>query len=88
MPRLTDVVTAANRGDLDRVFGELNAPDMRIENRSRSAFPDRSAAELRASIEELHAMVASVRMWYSAVCWLSRTWFVARHGTRGRRVGR
>ena len=58
---LTEVVTAQNRGDFDKVFGELCVPTLRIENRSRSAFPDRSAAELRASMEELDAMVASSR---------------------------
>ncbi len=85
---MTEVVTAQNRGDLDKVFGELCVPTLRIENRSRSAFPDRSAAELRASMEELDAMVGSSRTWYSAVSWLSRDWVVARHGARGRRVGR
>ena len=35
---------------------------MRVENRSGSVFPDRSATELRASLEELNAMVASVRI--------------------------
>ena len=72
------IVTAHNRGDLETVFGELTDPQFRIENRSRSAFPDRSAAELRASTEELQAMFISVRMWYSAVSWLSSNWAVAR----------
>ena len=40
---------------------------MRVENRSRSAFPDRSADGLRASFEELAAMVASSRTWGSAL---------------------
>ena len=70
---------ALNRGDFDRLFGELSAPDMRVENRSRSVFADRSAAELRASIEELNAMVASARTWHSAMRWLSPTWCVARN---------
>jgi hypothetical protein len=74
-----EFVTAINRADFDRVFDELIVPELRIENRSRPAFPDRSAAELRASVEELDAMVASVRTWNSAVCWLSPTWYVARH---------
>jgi tetratricopeptide (TPR) repeat protein len=77
--RLTDVVTAINRGDFERMFGELISPDLRAENRSRSAFPDRSATELRASWEELNDMVASWREWISAVCWLSPTWSVTRH---------
>ncbi|MDQ1447044.1 MAG: hypothetical protein QOC79_15, partial [Actinomycetota bacterium] len=74
----TDAMIAHNRGDFDRIFGELSAPDMRIENRSRSAFPDRTAAELRASTEELQAMFVSVRAWYSAMCWLSPNWGVGR----------
>ncbi len=69
---------ALNRGDLDRVFGELSYPRRACENRSRSVFGDRSADEFRASIEELNAMVASSRVWYSAVCWLSPTWCVVR----------
>jgi hypothetical protein len=84
-------VTAINRADFDRVFDELIVPELRIENRSRSAFPDRSAAELRASVEELdaasdlraslevlNAMVASARTWLSSVCWVSPAWSVAR----------
>ena len=55
---------ALNHGDFDRVFGELSTPEMRFENRSRSAFPDRSIDELRASFEELDAMVSSARTWY------------------------
>ena len=74
----TEWIIALNRGDFDRLFGELTAPDLRFENRSRSAFPDRSAAELRASFEDLNAMVASARSWISAVCWLSPTWCVSR----------
>ena len=58
---------AVNHGDFDRLFGELTSPDFALENRSRSAFPERSAAEFRASIEELDAMVASARTWNSAV---------------------
>jgi hypothetical protein len=66
-----DYAIALNRGDFDTLFGELTTPDMRVENRSRSFFPDRSAAELRASLEELGVMVASARSWSSAICWLS-----------------
>ncbi len=75
---LANSVIAMNRGDLDQVFGELATPDASMENRSRSVFGDRSADEYRASIEELHAMVASVRVWWSAVCWLSPAWVVLR----------
>jgi ketosteroid isomerase-like protein len=71
-------ITAVNRGDFDRAFGELCAPELRVENRSRSAFPDRSAAEVRATLEELNTMVASARTWHAVVCWLSPTWGVFR----------
>ena len=70
---------ALNNRDLDRAFGELTDTDARIENRSSTPFPDRSAAELRASLEELYAMVASARSWNSAECWLSPTCGVVRH---------
>src|SRR5262249_9397365 len=75
---LTDVVVAHNRGDLETVFTESSDPEMRTENRSRSPFPDRSAAELRASTEELQGMFASIRIYYSVVRWLSPTWLIAR----------
>jgi limonene-1,2-epoxide hydrolase len=52
---------------------------MRVVNRSSSAFPDRSAAELRASFEELNAMVASTRSWNSAECWLDSNCGVVRY---------
>ena len=51
---LTDIVIATNRGEFDRVFGELSAPGLHFESRSRSVFPDRTAAEVRASIRELN----------------------------------
>jgi len=70
---------ALNKGDFDRVFGELTDPGMRVEIRSASAFPDRSAAELRASFEDLNAMVASARSWNSAECWVYSTCGVVRH---------
>jgi hypothetical protein len=56
-----DYAVALNRGDFGTLFGELTTADMRVENRSRSFFPDRWAAELRASLEELGVMVASLR---------------------------
>jgi hypothetical protein len=52
---------------------------MRVENRSASAFPHRSAAELRASYEQLNALVTSVQSWNSAEYWLSSNVVVARH---------
>jgi hypothetical protein len=76
---LTDIVIATNRGDFDRLFGELVSPEIRVKNRSSSAFPDRSAAELRTAWEELDAMVAALREWHSAICWLSPTCCVIRH---------
>ncbi len=75
----TDFVIAMNRGDFDRIFDELVLPDLQVENRSLSAVQGSSATDLRAATEQLHAMVASVRVWNSAVCWLSPTWLVARH---------
>ncbi|MDT5339266.1 MAG: hypothetical protein QOD90_4771, partial [Mycobacterium sp.] len=74
----TEVVIATNRGDLDRVYGDLTAPGLQFENRSRSVFPDRSMDEYPASIEELDAMVTSKRTWHSAMCWLSPTCCVFR----------
>src|SRR5206468_2695502 len=74
----TESLIAMNNGDFDRLFGEFIASDLRVENRSRSAFGDRSAAEFRTSLEELNAMVASARSWDSAVQWLSPTVIVGR----------
>jgi hypothetical protein len=74
----TDVAIAVIHGDFDRLFGELSTPEMRVENRSRSGFPDRPASVLRASLEVLNAMVASARTWLSSVCWVSPAWSVAR----------
>lgn len=75
----TEWLTAFNRGDLDRVFGELTAPQMRFKMRSSSAFPDSSMAEARAAIEDFIAMVDSTRTWHSAVCWMSATCCVTRN---------
>lgn len=74
----TNYVIAMNRGDFDRLFGELTAPDMRLENRSASAFPDRSYAEFRTSIEQLSNMVDSARTWNSVTQYLSPNWSVSR----------
>ena len=52
---------------------------MRFEIRSSSAFPDRTAAELRASLEELNTWVASTQAWHSAMCWLSPNCCVSRN---------
>ena len=70
---------ALNQGDFDRVFGELRPPICGSKSRSRSAFPDRSAAELRASLDELAAMVALGRgHGFRPCCWVSPTWIVIR----------
>ncbi|AGB22983.1 putative ATPase [Mycobacterium sp. JS623] len=74
----TEWVTALNRGDFDRLFNELTAPDLRVENRSLSVFGDPTAAEFRATFEELNGMVASTKSWSSALCWLSPEWGIAR----------
>ncbi len=89
---VTDYAIAMNRSEFDRVFGELTCADFRLENRSRSGFGDRSAAELRATYEDLTAMVASARMWHSAlllaVADLGRRSFGARRRRAGRRAVR
>ena len=64
-------VTALKWGEFDRMLAELSSRDIRVESRSRSAFPDRSATDLSASLHELDAMVTSTRTWNSAVHWLS-----------------
>jgi hypothetical protein len=78
-----DYVAAMNQGDFDTMFTELSWPDLRVENRSRSGFPDRSATELRASLVELAAMVASVHAWFSTIRWLSPDLFVGRMDREG-----
>ncbi len=82
--RTADYVAAMNRGDFDTMFADLSWPDLHIENRSRSAFPDRSATDLKASFVELHNMLASVRAWFSAMRWLSPDVFVGRLDRDGR----
>jgi hypothetical protein len=74
----TACMIALNQNDFDRLFGELSAPGLRIENRSRAAFPHRSTAEARATLEELNMMLTSARTWHAVVCWLSPTWVVLR----------
>ena len=74
----TDWVIGFNRSDFDWIFGELTSPEVRFENRSRSVFPDRSAAQFRESVEALDAMVASSRTWHAVVSWLSPVWVVVR----------
>ncbi|KAA0112190.1 AAA family ATPase [Mycolicibacterium sp. P1-5] len=79
-----DYVAALNRGDFDTIFTDLSWPDLHIENRSRSGFPDRSAADLRASLVELQTMLASVHAWFANICWLSPDLFVGRMDREGR----
>ena len=75
---VTEYAIAMNRREFDRAFGELSASDFRLENRSRSGFGDRSLTELRTTYEDLTAMMASTRIWHSAICWLSPTVAVGR----------
>jgi class 3 adenylate cyclase/ketosteroid isomerase-like protein len=75
---LTEILNAMNRNDFDRMFTKLVAPDLHVDNRTRTAFPNRSATELRASFDDLGDMVSSVRTWLSATCWQSSSRFVAR----------
>lgn len=79
----TDFAIAVAQGDSDRVFNELIAPDFHVENRSRSVLSDRTAADFRAGVEALMAMVESLRTWNSAVCWLSPTCGVCRNEREG-----
>lgn len=74
----TDITTSLNRKDYDRAFGELLASDFRLENHSHAAFPELSASEFRGTLEELDDVVASSRVWTSAVEWLSPNWLVFR----------
>ncbi len=76
---VTEWMSALNAGDFDRGFRDLVSKDFRVENRSRTAFPDRSAAELRASLEELRSMMASIRQWDVAECWLSPNCVITRN---------
>lgn len=79
----TAYVTAQNRGELGRDASQLLAPDFRWTSRSLSVFGNRSATEYVASVEELAAMVASVRAWISALHWLSPTICVVRTEREG-----
>jgi hypothetical protein len=77
---LADELTAAmDRGEYDRILTELTVPDFRLENRSRSIFPDRSAAEMVAGFEEMSEMVTSTRTWNSALSWLSPSVLIGRN---------
>jgi ketosteroid isomerase-like protein len=79
-----EYVAAMNRDDFDTMLSELSWPDLRIENRSRSGFPDRSAADLRASLVELRNMVPSVQAWFSTIVWLAPDKFIGRLQREGR----
>jgi hypothetical protein len=69
---------ALNTNDFDLLLNELCTSDMRVENRTRSAFPDRSITDLRATFGQLNSMVTSMRTWLSAVCWVSPECVVVR----------
>lgn len=64
-------VAALNSGELETIFDSLTRPGLKVENRSRNGFPDRSAEDLRGSLAELSSMVGSVRTWFPAVAWVS-----------------
>ena len=70
---------AVNRSDFDRAFGELTDP--RCASRTDRARPSRIARRPNCApaYEQLNALVASVRSWNSAECWLSSNVVVARH---------
>ncbi len=74
----TSWITAVNRREFDRRLRELSSPDARFETRSRSPFPGRSFADVSASLQELSAMVTSIRAWNSAVHWLSPACVICR----------
>lgn len=74
---MAEYISVKNAGDLDTLFGDMSTPDVHIESRSRSVFMDRSAAEYRASLEELNKLVDSVREWLAVIEWLSPAWFMA-----------
>ena len=80
---MSDYVTALNRGEFDRLFNQLSCPDVHIQNRSRFGFPDRSAAELRTSLEDLNTMLDPLRAWFSSVRFVSPTLFVVRMEREG-----
>jgi class 3 adenylate cyclase/ketosteroid isomerase-like protein len=75
---ITEFEIAMGNGDLDKLFNQLTAPGFQLENRSRAFFGDRSAAEFRATEEDLSALVSANRTWRSAVCWLSPAVSVSR----------
>ena len=75
----TEWMLAVNDGDLDKVFGQLTSPDLRVEDLRRAFFPERSAVEFRAGLEELSSMIESSRTWNSVLHWLSPTHCVARN---------
>ncbi len=74
----TELLIAMDAGTFDRIRDEFMAPDFVVQNRSRGVFGDRSAAELISTEDDLKAMIASARTWYSTVSWLSPLCFVAR----------
>lgn len=78
----SEVMVAGNKVDLDKLFGELAVPGLRVESRSGTIFPDRTTGELRDSVELFHAMVSSSQTWYSAVEWLTPQCVVTRQERR------
>ena len=82
---MAEYIDTKNRGDLDTLFRDLSTPDVHIDSRSRSVLLDRSAAEFRASLEELGRLVGSVRDWLSAVQWIITEMVPRPLRTQGRR---
>ncbi|MGV0851535.1 ATP-binding protein [Mycolicibacterium phlei] len=77
-----EFIAALNRGEYSRVFETLVHPDLLIENRSSGVFPNRSMSELQTTYEQLSGMVATLRSWNSAVCWVSPQCCVGRYERR------
>ena len=66
---------ALNRADFDKVVRRNHAPRIARRESVALGFPGSlGQPKFRASVEELNAMVASVREWASAICWLSPNW--------------
>jgi hypothetical protein len=79
----TEWIVALNTRDYDRLFDELTDSEMLFEIRSTSPFPDRSATQLRTSLEEWTSWTTSMRTWHSASLWVSPTCCISRNEREG-----
>lgn len=79
----TEWIIALNTRDYERLFDELTDPEMTFQIRSTSPFPDRSATQLRTSLEEWTSWIASMRTWHSASQWVSPTCCISRNEREG-----